>query len=65
VTPLPETAQQPRFAPAMPSPAYGGGSFFQRHALLHGSAAGRSHPPRRFLCEANVLWPPKLQHAVQ
>src|SRR5260370_23242515 len=34
--------------------------------LLHGSAAGRSQPrASTFSCEANVLRPPKLQHAVQ
>ena len=40
VTPLPETARQPGLAPAMPSPAYGGGSFFQRHPFLTGLAGG-------------------------
>ncbi len=32
---------------------------------MHGSAAGRSHPPHPLSREANVLWPPKLEHAVQ
>jgi predicted lipid-binding transport protein (Tim44 family) len=40
VTPLPEAPRQPGFAPAMPSPAYGGGSFFQRHPFLTGLAGG-------------------------
>ena len=40
VTPLPETPRQPGLAPAMPSPAYGGGSFFQRHPFLTGLAGG-------------------------
>lgn len=40
VTPLPETPRQPGFAPAMPSPAYGGGGFFQRHPFLTGLAGG-------------------------
>jgi predicted lipid-binding transport protein (Tim44 family) len=40
VTPLPETPRQPGFAPASPSPAYGGGSFFQRHPFLTGLAGG-------------------------
>ena len=38
-TPPPETSR-PGFAPAMPSPAYGGGSFFQRHPFLTGLAGG-------------------------
>jgi predicted lipid-binding transport protein (Tim44 family) len=38
-TPLPETSR-PGFAPAVPSPAYGGGSFFQRHPFLTGLAGG-------------------------
>ncbi len=40
VTPLPATPRQPGLAPAMPSPAYGGGSFFQRHPFLTGLAGG-------------------------
>ena len=40
VTPVPETPRPPGFAPAMPSPAYGGGSFFQRHPFLTGLAGG-------------------------
>jgi predicted lipid-binding transport protein (Tim44 family) len=40
VTPLPQTPRQPGFAPAAPSPAYGGGSFFQRHPFLTGLAGG-------------------------
>jgi predicted lipid-binding transport protein (Tim44 family) len=40
VTPPPETPRQPGFAPAAPSPAYGGGSFFQRHPFLTGLAGG-------------------------
>jgi predicted lipid-binding transport protein (Tim44 family) len=39
-TPLPETPRSPGLAPAMPSPAYGGGSFFQRHPFLTGLAGG-------------------------
>jgi predicted lipid-binding transport protein (Tim44 family) len=39
-TPLPETQRSPGLAPAMPSPAYGGGSFFQRHPFLTGLAGG-------------------------
>ena len=39
-TPLPETPRQPGFAPASPSSAYGGGSFFQRHPFLTGLAGG-------------------------
>jgi predicted lipid-binding transport protein (Tim44 family) len=37
VTPTPEAPRQPGFAPA---PAYGGGSFFQRHPFLTGLAGG-------------------------
>jgi NAD(P)-dependent dehydrogenase (short-subunit alcohol dehydrogenase family) len=33
--------------------------------LLHGSAVGRRQPPHPLSCEANVLRPSKLQHAVQ
>ena len=41
VTPLPQTApRQPGFAPTTPAPAYGGGSFFQRHPFLTGLAGG-------------------------
>jgi predicted lipid-binding transport protein (Tim44 family) len=40
VTPVPETPRPPGFAPAMPSPGYGGGSFFQRHPFLTGLAGG-------------------------
>jgi len=40
VTPPPETPRQPGFVPAAPSPAYGGGSFFQRHPFLTGLAGG-------------------------
>jgi len=40
VTPLPATPRQPGLAPAMPSPAYGGGSFFQRHPFMTGLAGG-------------------------
>jgi predicted lipid-binding transport protein (Tim44 family) len=42
VTPVPETPRPPGLAPtpAMPSPAYGGGSFFQRHPFLTGLAGG-------------------------
>jgi len=38
VTPLPQAPGQPGFAPAMP--AYGGGSFFQRHPFLTGLTGG-------------------------
>src|SRR6266853_1789480 len=38
VSPLPATPRPPGLAPAMPSPAYGGGSFFQRHPFLTGLA---------------------------
>jgi predicted lipid-binding transport protein (Tim44 family) len=40
VTPLPATPRPPGLAPAMPSPAYGGGSFFQRHPFMTGLAGG-------------------------
>jgi predicted lipid-binding transport protein (Tim44 family) len=40
VTPTPEAPRQPGFAPAAPAPAYGGGSFFQRHPFLTGLAGG-------------------------
>src|SRR5215469_5925864 len=40
VTPAPEAPRQPGITPAMPSPAYGGGSFFQRHPFLTGLAGG-------------------------
>src|SRR5260370_19419760 len=40
MTPAPEAPRQPGFAPAAPSPAYGGGSFFQRHPSLPRPAAG-------------------------
>ena len=33
--------------------------------LLHGSAAGQVSPLHPLSCEANVLRPSKLQHAVQ
>src|SRR5713101_3917378 len=39
-TPAPEAPRAPGLAPAMPSPAYGGGSFFQRHPFLTGLAGG-------------------------
>jgi len=41
-TPMPEasTSRPGGFAPAMPSPAYGGGSFFQRHPFFTGLAGG-------------------------
>ena len=38
MTPLPQTPTQPGLTPAMP--AYGGGSFFQRHPFLTGLAGG-------------------------
>src|ERR1700731_2201300 len=38
---------------------------FDGNTLLHGSAVGRSQPPHPLSCEANVLRPSKLQHAVQ
>jgi predicted lipid-binding transport protein (Tim44 family) len=37
VTPLPQPSRPPGFAPA---PAYGGGSFFQRHPFMTGLAGG-------------------------
>jgi predicted lipid-binding transport protein (Tim44 family) len=40
VTPRPEAPRQPGLAPAAPAPAYGGGSFFQRHPFLTGLAGG-------------------------
>jgi predicted lipid-binding transport protein (Tim44 family) len=40
VTPPPQSSRPPGFAPAMPTPAYGGGSFFQRHPFLTGLAGG-------------------------
>ncbi|MBO0737609.1 MAG: hypothetical protein J2P48_13725, partial [Alphaproteobacteria bacterium] len=40
LTPSPQTPRQPGFAPAAPSPVYGGGSFFQRHPFLTGLAGG-------------------------
>jgi predicted lipid-binding transport protein (Tim44 family) len=40
VTPAPETPRSPSLSPAMPSPVYGGGSFFQRHPFLTGLAGG-------------------------
>jgi len=40
VTPLPQPSRPPGFAPAAPAPAYGGGSFFQRHPFLTGLAGG-------------------------
>jgi predicted lipid-binding transport protein (Tim44 family) len=40
VTPPPSTPRQPGFTPAAPSPAFGGGSFFQRHPFLTGLAGG-------------------------
>src|SRR5215467_9369631 len=39
VTPAPQPSPQPGFAPT-PAPAYGGGSFFQRHPFLTGLAGG-------------------------
>ncbi len=36
----PQTPTQPGLPPAVPSPAYGGGSFFQRHPFLTGLAGG-------------------------
>src|SRR5215831_4956759 len=35
-----QTPAQPGFTPAVPSSAYGGGSFFQRHPFLTGLAGG-------------------------
>jgi predicted lipid-binding transport protein (Tim44 family) len=40
VTPTPQPSRPPGFAPATPAPAYGGGSFFQRHPFLTGLAGG-------------------------
>jgi len=40
VTPLPQTPARPGLSPTLPSPAYGGGSFFQRHPFLTGLAGG-------------------------
>jgi predicted lipid-binding transport protein (Tim44 family) len=40
VTPPPEPARPPGFAPAAPAPVFGGGSFFQRHPFLTGLAGG-------------------------
>jgi len=40
MTPVPQTPAQPGLTPALPSPAYGGGSFFQRHPFLTGLAGG-------------------------
>src|SRR6266513_2704960 len=40
LTPAPQPSRPPGFAPAMPAPAYGGGSFFQRHPFLTGLAGG-------------------------
>src|SRR5712671_8158877 len=40
VTPPPEPSRPPGLAPAAPAPAYGGGSFFQRHPFLTGLAGG-------------------------
>jgi hypothetical protein len=40
MTPAPQSPTQPGFAPAAPSPMYGGGSFFQRHPFLTGLAGG-------------------------
>jgi predicted lipid-binding transport protein (Tim44 family) len=39
-TPRPEAPRQPGLAAPTPSPAYGGGSFFQRHPFLTGLAGG-------------------------
>jgi len=39
-TPLPQTLAQPGLTPAVPSPVYAGGSFFQRHPFLTGLAGG-------------------------
>jgi predicted lipid-binding transport protein (Tim44 family) len=35
-----QPSQPPGFAPGMPAPAFGGGSFFQRHPFLTGLAGG-------------------------
>jgi predicted lipid-binding transport protein (Tim44 family) len=40
VTPPPQPSRPPGFAPAAPVPAFGGGSFFQRHPFLTGLAGG-------------------------
>src|SRR5205814_3450795 len=40
VTPPPQPSRPPGFAPAAPAPAFGGGSFFQRHPFLTGLAGG-------------------------
>ena len=40
VTPLPQTPARPGLSPSLPSPAYGGGSFFQRHPFLTDLAGG-------------------------
>jgi predicted lipid-binding transport protein (Tim44 family) len=40
VTPLPQPSRPPGFAPAAPAPAFGGGSFFQRHPFMTGLAGG-------------------------
>ena len=40
LTPVPQPSRPPGFAPAIPAPAYGGGSFFQRHPFLTGLAGG-------------------------
>jgi predicted lipid-binding transport protein (Tim44 family) len=40
LTPAPQPSRPPGFAPAIPAPAYGGGSFFQRHPFLTGLAGG-------------------------
>src|SRR5215472_7583831 len=40
VTPSPDAPRQPGFTPSSPAPAYGGGSFFQRHPFLTGLAGG-------------------------
>ncbi len=40
ITPRPEAQRQPGLASPVSSPAYGGGSFFQRHPFLTGLAGG-------------------------
>ena len=40
VTPPPQPSRPPGFAPGAPAPAFGGGSFFQRHPFLTGLAGG-------------------------
>jgi predicted lipid-binding transport protein (Tim44 family) len=40
LTPAPQPSRPPGFAPAVPAPAYGGGSFFQRHPFMTGLAGG-------------------------